>query len=294
MKFILSTLLVGIACASSLAQTQTVTNPVTGRTWMDRNLGASQVATSIDDTASFGSLYQWGRLTDGHESRTSNTTNVVSASSNPGHSEFIMGFDDWLSPSDDNLWQGVNGINNPCPNGFRIPTESEWEEERLSWATNDAAGAFGSPLKLPIPGARSRMSGTIGNLGTFAGYRSSDLNGVDSRLMGISLNDAFMGDRARADGNCVRCILDQSTGSLDSMDSESLRVFPVPATDFITLSTNEQLINEEFSIQNSMGQVILNGSMDKEEQTINISDLSSGVYFVRVGSSSPIRFVKVD
>jgi len=35
-----------------------VTNPTTGRIWMDRNLGATQVATSSTDLNSYGDLYQ--------------------------------------------------------------------------------------------------------------------------------------------------------------------------------------------------------------------------------------------
>ncbi|PKG42563.1 hypothetical protein, partial [Psychroflexus sp. MES1-P1E] len=34
-----------------------VTNPITGEIWMDRNLGASQVATSSIDAAAYGDLY---------------------------------------------------------------------------------------------------------------------------------------------------------------------------------------------------------------------------------------------
>jgi len=289
MHFFLFSLIITTLSTSCFAQ---VTNPITGRTWMDRNLGASQVATSIDDTASFGSLYQWGRLSDGHENITSITTNVNSSSSNPGHSDFIIGFDDWLSPSDDNLWQGVNGINNPCPNGYRIPTIAEWEEERLSWTTNNAAGAFDSPLKLPIAGARSRMSGMIGNVGTFVGYRSSDLNGVDSKVMGVSLNDAFIGNRARADGNCVRCIQDQSLNVINIPDSESLKVYPIPATNNIIISANEKFTNERYIIQNTLGSILLKGRIEVSDTIINIDDLPSGVYFLRVGSLAPIKFIK--
>jgi hypothetical protein len=43
-----------------------VTNPTTGKIWMDRNLGASQVATSSTHANSYGDLYQWGRRADGH------------------------------------------------------------------------------------------------------------------------------------------------------------------------------------------------------------------------------------
>jgi hypothetical protein len=54
------------------------------------------------------------------------------------------------------------------------------------------------------------MSGQIGNVGTFAGYRTSTVSGVASRVMGISINNALMGTRERADGNCIRCIKDET------------------------------------------------------------------------------------
>ena len=41
----------------------------TGKIWMDRNLGATQAATSSTDAASYGDLYQWGRAADGHEKK---------------------------------------------------------------------------------------------------------------------------------------------------------------------------------------------------------------------------------
>ena len=204
-----------VAMSSSIsAQVTTVYNPITGETWMDRNLGATQIATSFDDVNAYGDLYQWGRNTDGHQIRTSSTTSILSTTNSPNHSDFILANSDWLTVSDDNLWQGVNGINNPCPLGFRLPTEAELEAERLSWTSNDAAGAFESPLKLTIGGARSRMSGAIGNVGTFVGYRTSDLDGLQSRMLGISLTTSLMGDRDRADGNCVRCIQDETVSSI--------------------------------------------------------------------------------
>ena len=203
-----------VMSSSISAQVTTVYNPITGETWMDRNLGATQIATSFDDVNAYGDLYQWGRNTDGHQIRTSSTTSILSTTNSPNHSDFILANSDWLTVSDDNLWQGVNGINNPFPLGFRLPTEAELEAERLSWTSNDAAGAFASPLKLTIGGARSRMSGSIGNVDTFVGYRTSDLNGLQSRMLGISLTTSLMGDRDRADGNCVRCIQDETVTSI--------------------------------------------------------------------------------
>ncbi|KAA0437146.1 MAG: hypothetical protein FXV80_06575, partial [Candidatus Thioglobus sp.] len=55
----------------------------TGRTWLDRNLGANQVATAIGDAASFGDFYQWGRPADGHQLRTTSTTDTLADSITP-------------------------------------------------------------------------------------------------------------------------------------------------------------------------------------------------------------------
>ena len=56
---------------------------------MDRNLGATQAATSSTDVDAYGDLYQWGRFSDGHQCRTSNTTATLSSVDQPAHGDFI-------------------------------------------------------------------------------------------------------------------------------------------------------------------------------------------------------------
>ena len=191
---------------------QNVSNPITGEIWMDRNLGASQVATSSSDAAAYGDLYQWGRLTDGHEDRGSGTTFTLSSTDDPGHSNFIKILSspyDWRNPQNDNLWQGVSGTNNPCPSGYRIPTDAELDAERLSWApNNNAAGAFGSPLKLTVGGYRAHSNGTFNNVGIHGYYWSSSISGTEALYLQFSSSDALMVSNLRASGFSVRCIKD--------------------------------------------------------------------------------------
>ncbi len=188
-----------------------IENPITGKIWMDRNLGASRIATSSNDADAYGDLYQWGRASDGHESRTSGTTSTLSNSDTPGHGDFIMNGDspfDWRVPQNDNLWQGENGINNPCPDGSRLPTETEWEIERTSWSSNNAAGAFNSPLKLTVGGYRIFSNGLVYNAGARGYYWSSTVDGLNAReLYFLSSNSNIYGDY-RAQGQSVRCIKD--------------------------------------------------------------------------------------
>jgi uncharacterized protein (TIGR02145 family) len=187
-----------------------VTNAFTGKIWMDRNLGASQVANNSADIAAYGCLYQWGRLTDGHEYRTSGTTSTLSSTDVPGHANFITittAPNDWRNPQNNTLWQGVAGINNPCPTGYRIPTKLELDAERLSWLTNDAAGAFASVLKLPLAGFRLN-TGLVINLGSNGYYWSSTVNGVNADDLAFFGVNALINNNTRAIGASVRCIKD--------------------------------------------------------------------------------------
>jgi uncharacterized protein (TIGR02145 family) len=200
-----------VFCASGPTAIVDVTNPTTGAIWMDRNLGATQAATSSTDANAYGDLYQWGRGSDGHQCRTSATTTVLSSTDQPANGSFIIAPNspnDWRSPQNTNLWQGINGVNNPCPSGYRLPTEVELETERLSWISNNGQGAFASALKLPMAGARFYSDGSLILVGTIGHYWSSTVNGVNSQGPYFDSSTASMSYRYRADGYSVRCIKD--------------------------------------------------------------------------------------
>lgn len=189
----------------------TVTS-ATGQVWMDRNLGASRVAQSTDDIESYGDLYQWGRGTDGHQYRDSNTTSTLSAEDAPGHSYFIIGssdYGDWRQPENLALWQGVDGINNPCPTGFRLPTEEEWRAETDMYGPK-AVDVFNSPLKIPAAGYRL-FDGVVIAEGTAAVLWSST-SALSQNSMVVALlfdYDAIGHDGvSRTEGSSVRCIKD--------------------------------------------------------------------------------------
>ena len=209
-----------VFCASGPTEIVPVLNPITGRTWMDRNLGASRAATSSTDVEAYGDLYQWGRRTDGHQCRNSATTTVLSSVEQPNHGDFIISNSspwDWLVPqnydtgSSNALWYNVK--NNPCPSGYRVPNDSELNAERASWSSNNPAGAFASPLKLPMAGFRGGLDGNDGSLnvvGTNGSYWSStnyDNNSVYNSLgLGFESDNAYIFQSSRLFGDSIRCI----------------------------------------------------------------------------------------
>jgi uncharacterized protein (TIGR02145 family) len=178
---------------------------------MDRNLGATQVATSSTDAAAYGDLYQWGRGSDGHQLRTSATTTALSSTDDPGHGGFITSDSlpfDWRVSPNNTLWQPETSANNPCPAGFSLPTDAEWETELASWPSSNSAGAFASPLKLVVGGFRFYSGGTLYWVGSSGLYWSGSVDGNDAHNLNFDGGGANRFSSQRADGLSVRCIMD--------------------------------------------------------------------------------------
>ncbi len=222
--FLLTATTNGIESKTNGAQTVATAHPLTfeivagGGTdtfWMDRNLGASQKATSSTDADAYGGLYQWGRPADGHQARASGTRTALAQTISPNHAEFIaVTSGDWTASGVDTdgsarqaLWSSING-SSICPTGFRVPTSSELDAERLSWTSNNRAGAFASNLKWTTTSYRANLNGVF-LVNTEDHYWSSSvINGINIEYLVIDDAASYLDPTtfSRANGHSVRCI----------------------------------------------------------------------------------------
>jgi uncharacterized protein (TIGR02145 family) len=218
-----------------------IVSPTTGRRWLDRNLGAKQVATAVDDYLAYGDLFQWGRPADGHElinwtSITEGTavngmTNVIATSDTPGHNNFIDPTSavspsgnpsyDWRSDNNRNRW--ATNPQGPCPAGWHVPTIAEWMAEVSNTGGGGGTATSGgitdrntahSQLKITASGRR-REFGSIGGFsqaGIIGIYWSTtDESGSDySDVLTFECASSYVqtGYRGKGAAAPVRCIRD--------------------------------------------------------------------------------------
>ena len=74
-----------------------------------------------------------------------------------------------------------------------------------------------------------------------------------------------------------------STGIYENSNS-FFSVFPNPASDQITIETNEYLMGNEFAIYNSIGKSVRKGSITTKETIVNLNDLATGIYILSINN----------
>jgi uncharacterized protein (TIGR02145 family) len=201
------------------------------------NLGANPssdqftylVGNADGSLGTLGFLYQWGRQTDGHELR--NSTSQAGPVAAPVANKFITNDAspyDWVTPQLNTLWgDGTTGVNpakaanDPCPSGFKVPSQAQWNGLFRTVSTSGAPNTatfntwtwtgngflIGQKLYLPAAGQRIGNSDTPSDVGTRGVYWSSTV--YLNNAFGFYFNrDEVHPDNSpsRRSGHSVRCI----------------------------------------------------------------------------------------
>jgi hypothetical protein len=207
---------------------------VTGKKWLDRNLGAAQMATAYDDYKAYGDLFQWGRPADGHQlinwtssttgTSVNGTTTELATSDIPGHNNFIIPPDakpfDWQSDNNRNRW--ATTPQGPCPYGWHVPSMAEWlaEVSNTMGGTANSGGMTNrktaySQLKLTVGGNRSLdgpgvvIFATAGRVGHYwtSSVRLNPDGYTDVKDIEMGGDYVQTWDNAKAQSKCIRCLI---------------------------------------------------------------------------------------
>jgi len=207
-----------------------VVSPYTGRIWLDRNIGASRVCTTINDTSCYGDYYQWGRNRDGHEKSNSALTSIQATDLNSTDNKFIYGSSDWASVDSNgsirvDKWANIDG-SSVCPTGYRVPTIDEFKAETIDQDMTSNADAFNSFLKIATSGFRDFSNGNVVYRGSRSDFWTISVDNSSSNAGQLYIRDGeyLANYPARAYGQSIRCIA--YTIINDNFDNETLGTLP--------------------------------------------------------------------
>ena len=193
-----------------------ITSPVTGRIWLDRNLGATAACTRPDQTtnsACVGGFYQFGRDTDGHEfGESSYTKNKKTGISNQDN-EFVWDSIDWTTADAGGSqralkWSKTDGTS-VCPVGFRVPTRQELSEEGAPHKYGGDTIDIGFFLNFPIGGYRDEWTGRLEKVFTrYSVWTTTIAGSNNANALDFTLNSRPMNFNSTffSHGAYVRCI----------------------------------------------------------------------------------------
>ena len=117
----------------------------------------------------------------------------------------------------------------------------------------------------------------------FSGGNSKYCNGASARSSIISTYGWTITDGGR-DPNCVL--------NTEEFETSSIKLYPNPVVNILNIKAENNLINQPYLIIDGIGRVVINGKLNDVDSTINVEQLSKGIYYFKVYGNNAYKFVK--
>jgi uncharacterized delta-60 repeat protein len=72
---------------------------------------------------------------------------------------------------------------------------------------------------------------------------------------------------------------------IEAATNNYVQIYPNPTSKELTVQLNEELIGKEYFLTDNTGRIILNGKFNNLKETINLEQVASGVYYMKIDSN---------
>jgi hypothetical protein len=77
-----------------------------------------------------------------------------------------------------------------------------------------------------------------------------------------------------------------------AFETNSLKLYPNPVLNVFNVKVDSNLINQPYNVVDGSGRVVLTGKLNDVETSINVEQLSKGIYYLKLSDSNASKFIK--
>ncbi|MNU57020.1 hypothetical protein D3C71_461290 [compost metagenome] len=127
-----------------------------------------------------------------------------------------------------------------------------------------------------VPTATDNCAGTI------TGTTTSPLSYATPGT--YTINWTFADGNGNSSNETQTVVVSCSSAGLEDLNAAFVQVYPNPASDVLTVNVSADLVGRELELVNTQGAVVRRLSVASTETTISLSDLQSGLYYVKLNN----------
>jgi surface protein len=78
----------------------------------------------------------------------------------------------------------------------------------------------------------------------------------------------------------------------EDFDKSSVSLYPNPTLGLLNIKVDANIANKPYTIADALGRVVLKGNLNEVDTTINVEQLSKGIYYLNVSDNNASKFIK--
>jgi uncharacterized protein (TIGR02145 family) len=193
-----------------------------------------------------------------------------------------------------------------CPNGWRVPSKQAFDslinylggsqiaggrmkESGTNHWNSPNTGATNQSLFNALPNGLKMETGTFQDLGNILYLWSSFSDNPNSAIrLNLFYNDATANTLYGANKNAglgIRCLRNNFVGLSEISIKSNFSIYPNPAKSTINIKADTKLIGENYIIYDNLGKSVLSGKITSENTSVELGNLSAGIYLFSIGEN---------
>jgi hypothetical protein len=85
-------------------------------------------------------------------------------------------------------------------------------------------------------------------------------------------------------------IVNNGVNGINTLANNTVLVYPNPTSKDVTLEITAELIGKDYYLTDNTGRIILSGQFRALKETINLEQISTGVYFIKIDDNANLMY----